>query len=170
MLILTVITFSFVRIVSRAFIEINNHYYISQAHYAAESALNDVRAEIHKQLIRASQEVDDSGVEVEKTDNSRTKVSGRLATLSLTDGAHFGQAVSVYENLLIVGALLTSVRVEFTRPIKRQIHIGFKQLFKSVYEDTLGTNLQAGDKFGSAVFLDKGVLAVGAPGDDDGGN
>ena len=157
MVILSLIVFTFSRIAINNYRQVAESQYDLQAYYAAEAAINDVRAAIHDN-IRQTNKI--YGADTELTVKAKRTLSG---------SSSFGSAVFVSRNLLFVGA-----------PDQNEVSIVIKDAsdfdwsspaslspvdISKPYNDGL---LTASDRFGTSVFVGGGYLFVGAPDADDG--
>ena len=175
MVILSLIAITFAKIMGENYRQIAESQYHLQAYYAAESAINDVRAEIHKNIRRTTQDKDaDTDLTVEY-DNTVIDLTALWAGNANSDsGAQFGQAIDVLDNFLAVGAPGVSV-------IPAVDH-GVVYVFKRTSSTTDWSDANGGiiyrilppdhdqpnnGQFGAAVSLHKQdgryFLAIGAP-------
>ena len=163
-IVLMFIAMSLARITQRHSLSINERQFNIQAHYAAESALNDVRAELHRQLTTARQAGSDSGLEVQPQAITQTALTDTAPHLTLQASGRFGSALGLQSTFLAVGA---------PRDDNGKVFIanrGSSPTWRSaVFESPAVADLDTNDAFGAAVAFDQGLLVVGAPGDDDGG-
>ena len=156
MVILSLIAFGFAQIAGSSYKQIAESQSNLQAHYASESAINQVKAEIHNNIRRTSQVADSDELSVERTSANHFlhNAAGRFAS-----------AVFASSDLLIVGAAAANGG-------QGEVYIYEKTgadwhgaaVDRTIGGATAGVTLAAGDEFGASVFLGSGQLIVGAPG------
>lgn len=155
MAILSLITLTFVRIVSNNLKQARENQYSLQAYYASESAINDVRATIHEN-IRATQAYGaDTELTVKNTGGSPTTT--HLTSLLLNS---FGSALFASGDFLFIGS-----------PNEDKVSIWEKDspddwrianaTELAIIEPPVGEG--SGLEFGASVFVADGFLFIGAP-------
>ena len=172
MVILSLIVLTFFNIMFTNFKQIQESQYHLQAYYAAESGINDVRAEIHESIRHTTQDKDaDTNLTIE---NITTNNPLSIIMHGLTD--QFGAAVAIQDEVLIVGAPgkdsqgvvyifkwnKTKKSWEKSQTINSDsIEDNLKEIVNPSY-----VALQGSDDFGAAVSIEGNFLFVGAPGNN----
>ena len=163
MIILSLLALTFAQIMSDRYLEIADSQFDLQAHYAAESAINSVRAAIHKSL-RDREQVSNAAVDVTVEQPIGRGVS---APLSCGSGS-YGAALDVEGDVLAVGAPTAGAFGDVCLLTKRSDALDWSSPDKSESVSGLLTVHQPpGSSFGDAVALSQNgsLLAVGAPTD-----
>ena len=158
MFILTLIAVAFADLTRKNLIDISQNQLNLQAHYAAEAAINDVRAGLHQQLNEARQSSGvGGGVSV-----TPPGTSGFLDNPNPAANARFGSAVAMSGFSLAVGAPGQGVAYIFENTTSTSYE-GWLSAAPTSISPPSGF---AGGEFGASVSLNGGYLAVGAPGHD----
>ncbi len=153
MVILSLVVFTFSQIAVNNYRQVAESQYDLQAYYAAEAAINDVRAAIHKN-IRQTNKI--YGAETELTVESRGTLSG---------SSSFGSAVFASNDLLFVG---DPDQNEVFIKTKNESDFSWSSPISSATIDVSELFLTTSDKFGTSVFVGGARLFVGAPEADSG--
>ena len=174
MVILSLLALTFAKIMTDRYIEIAESQYDLQAHYAAESAINSVRATIHKGL-RDREQVSDAAVDVTvEPTGGVVGANSNPAPSSCTSGG-YGAALDVEGDILAVGAPTAGTFGNVCLSTKKSDALDWlsANLDKPAESVSSLLALEQPDNdssFGSAVALSQNgnILAVGAPGDRSG--
>ena len=160
MVIISLISLTFAKIMSDRYRESTEGQYDLQAHYAAESAISSVRATIHKALAEREQT---SGADI----NVTVKDTPTTQAASSCSG-EYGAALDVRGDLLVVGApggeracVLTKDRADADWS---NSSIATESVLAS---SSTGLEPDPGSRFGAAVAMSANgeLLAIGAPED-----
>ena len=162
MVIISLIALTFAKIMSDRYRETAEGQYDLQAHYAAESAINSVRATIHKELAEREQT---SGGAIKVTAETHAANPTQQAQSSCnTSGAEYGASIDTNGNKLVVGTpgggggfcyrVKNSTVADWAGETDRRV-------------TPVKLPPSANSRFGAAVALsaDGNFLAVGAPQD-----
>ena len=169
MFILTLIAFSFAQLTYKNRLDIKQNQLNLQAHYAAETAINDVRIGLHQQLTQSRQLTNfNTGIDVDVLTNSKLD-SQTNPNLSLSTNDKFGSALAISGNLLVVGAPGSAAggAVYLLQKTQSQDWLAVQPTVLAANSSNIIdpnqqlSNLQS---FGSALALSGGLLVVGDPG------
>ena len=172
MVVLSLLSLTFAKIMSDRYIDIAESQYDLQAHYAAESAINTVRATIHDGL-RDREQVSDAAIDITIEPTAGTAYTSLDQSSSGCAGSSgdYGYALDAVGNTLVVGAPSASAFGSVCVLTKQSDQPDWSAATGGV-EPAPASNAipDSGARFGAAVALHSSgnVLAVGAPADRSG--